>query len=307
MRNGVSDFSLANPIYKGATVTFYTVLAGVKTATKATLYAGLTGSSTLSNPQQLDSDGKFLAPVYVDEPVIAAITGLTIPDHDTGIIQAVLSAGSLADVLDDLAASSGSSLVGFIQSGAGAVATTVQAKLRERVSVLDFGASSAASASVNTAAIQAAIDSLTTGGTVFFPKGNYKINNTLYTSRNYNGSTLQYYPVNLIGEGRGATQITHDTGATGVMIWVGNYTQDTTTDVYQSRYCSVQDITLNTVVGTTYGFRFRQNYSLFLKDVVVQGTNVGGSPNAFGLRLALRGYISRLRRNSTRQQERRSA
>ena len=39
-----------------------------------------------------------------------------------------------------LAAPSGSSLVGYLPAGTGAVATTVQAKLRESVSVLDFGA-----------------------------------------------------------------------------------------------------------------------------------------------------------------------
>lgn len=39
-----------------------------------------------------------------------------------------------------LAAANGSSLVGFQQAGTGAVATTVQAKLRETVSVKDFGA-----------------------------------------------------------------------------------------------------------------------------------------------------------------------
>jgi len=39
-----------------------------------------------------------------------------------------------------LAASSGASLMGYLPAGAGAVATTVQSKLRESVSVLDFGA-----------------------------------------------------------------------------------------------------------------------------------------------------------------------
>lgn len=38
----------------------------------------------------------------------------------------------------DLAGSSGSSLIGFIQAGSGAVATTVQTKLRERISAFDF-------------------------------------------------------------------------------------------------------------------------------------------------------------------------
>lgn len=41
---------------------------------------------------------------------------------------------------DDLAAPTGSSLVGFIQAGTGAVARTAQAKLRESVTVQDFGA-----------------------------------------------------------------------------------------------------------------------------------------------------------------------
>lgn len=140
MRNSIQDFSLANRIYSGATVTFWTVSAGVKTATKATLYSGLTGTTTLTNPQSLDSDGKFQQPVYIDAPVIATVSGLTIADHDTGIVQAVLSAASLNDVYDDFASTAtgkGSALIGHIASGVSAVATTVQAKLRQTVSVSD--------------------------------------------------------------------------------------------------------------------------------------------------------------------------
>jgi len=39
-----------------------------------------------------------------------------------------------------LAAPTGSALIGFLQAGSGAVATTVQSKLRENISVIDFGA-----------------------------------------------------------------------------------------------------------------------------------------------------------------------
>lgn len=53
---------------------------------------------------------------------------------------AIVAADALSTKAATLAASSGSSLVGFIQSGTGAVSTTVQSKLRERVSVSDFGA-----------------------------------------------------------------------------------------------------------------------------------------------------------------------
>lgn len=86
MRTAVKDFALANRLYAGATVTFYTVSGGAKTATKATLYAAPTGSTTLGNPQVLGSDGKLKQAVYIDVPTIATIEALTVPDHDTGII-----------------------------------------------------------------------------------------------------------------------------------------------------------------------------------------------------------------------------
>ena len=87
VRVSVQDFSLANPIYKGATVTFYTVdVNGVKTTTKATLYAGPTGTTELTNPVTLGTDGKFQAAVYIEDPVVAAVSGLTTADHETGVI-----------------------------------------------------------------------------------------------------------------------------------------------------------------------------------------------------------------------------
>ena len=49
-------------------------------------------------------------------------------------------ASIIKQVSDSLSASSGSSLVGYLPSGTGAVATMVQAKLRESVSIIDFGA-----------------------------------------------------------------------------------------------------------------------------------------------------------------------
>ena len=68
------------------------------------------------------------------------------------------------------------SLTPYLPAGTGAVATTVQAKLRESVSVKDFGAVGDG-VTDDTAAIQAAINSITaTGGAVYFPvPGIYKV------------------------------------------------------------------------------------------------------------------------------------
>ena len=86
-RTSLADFALANTVYAGATLTVYGVLAGAKdTTNKPTLYDAITGTGTLANPQVLDSEGKFNAPVYVDEATILQITGLSIGDHDSGII-----------------------------------------------------------------------------------------------------------------------------------------------------------------------------------------------------------------------------
>lgn len=84
---------------------------------------------------------------------------------------------SVGSSLVDIAAPSGSSLVGYLPAGTGAVSTTVQTKLRERVSVLDFGAVGDGSTD-DTAAIQAAMN---TGKDVYFPytANTYKVTSTL--------------------------------------------------------------------------------------------------------------------------------
>ena len=91
-RTTIPDFNLNNPIYAGATVTVYTVdSSGVRTTILATLYEDLTSDETLENPQDLDSEGRFAVPVYVEEPVILVISGLlNAPDHETGVVAANL-------------------------------------------------------------------------------------------------------------------------------------------------------------------------------------------------------------------------
>ena len=102
-----------------------------------------------------------------------------------------LQAGSS---LIDLAASAGASLIGFIHAGIGAIKRTVQDKMRETVSVLDFGAVGDG-VTDDTAAIQKAIDAVAVGGgTVLFPAGRtYIVAGSL--------SVLQKSSVCLVGQG----------------------------------------------------------------------------------------------------------
>lgn len=93
--------------------------------------------------------------------------------------------------------------VEYNPGGLGSVLTTVQEKLRESVSVFDFGALGDGVAD-DTAAIQAAVDAVTAagGGILFFPAGQYLITtHILIAAPN----------VLLVGEGAGATIIRQTT------------------------------------------------------------------------------------------------
>lgn len=111
------------------------------------------------------------------------------------------SADAVSDtVLAEFSDSSGSSLVGFLQAGSGATSRTVQSKLRESVSVLDFGADSTGAAD-STTAIQSAINS--GAARIYFPAGTYKISSALLITS----------PVLLCGDGPKSSVI-RQTGAT---------------------------------------------------------------------------------------------
>lgn len=86
-RGTIPDFQLANPLYTAAQVSFYEVDEdGESTGVLATLYAEPTGVQTVGNPQNLDSEGKFVAPIYIEGPVIAEVVGPNVGSHTTGII-----------------------------------------------------------------------------------------------------------------------------------------------------------------------------------------------------------------------------
>jgi hypothetical protein len=110
---------------------------------------------------------------------------MTVKDKQGRIVVNVLDATSASNLATSLSSSSGSSLVGFIQGGTGAVARTVQSKMREIVSVQDFGAVGNGVAD-DTDAIAAAIAYVSSigGGCVMFPPGVYACSYSL-TVPNY--------------------------------------------------------------------------------------------------------------------------
>lgn len=163
----------------------YSYSAG--TTTPLVTYTDQAGTSANTNPVILDARGE--ASVWLGTgPYKLRLTTAT--DVDIWTVDDIYSEGALS--MQELLSSAGSSLVGFIQSGTGATYRTVQSKLRDTVSVKDFGAVGDGVAN-DTAAIQAAIDAVAAagGGTVLVPKGSYVCTTTITLKRG----------VNLVGEG----------------------------------------------------------------------------------------------------------
>lgn len=154
-----------NPLVGGK---LYSYAAG--TSTPLATYTDSTGGSANTNPVILDSRGE--ANVWL----ASASYKLVLKDYNDVTIWTVDNIDAIS-VLSTLAASGGSNLIGFIQSGTGAVATTVQTRLRQTLSVKDFGATGDGSTD-DTTAIQNALNA-GSGRTVYFPAGTYRISTTL--------------------------------------------------------------------------------------------------------------------------------
>lgn len=88
---------------------------------------------------------------------------------------------AIQEEVDDLAAGSGSSLIGFVSAGGGASARTVQARLRQTVSVKDFGAVGDG-VTDDTAALQAAANyaATLTAPILVVDAGDYYISGAVY-------------------------------------------------------------------------------------------------------------------------------
>lgn len=150
-----------NPLTGGK---LYSYAAG--TTTPQAAYTSASGATPLSNPIILDSAGRIATgEIWITAGsnykfVLKTSTDTTLAtwDNITGI--------------NGTGITSNASSVTYDPAGTGAVSTTVQAKLREFVSVKDFGALGDGTTN-DTAAIQAAIDS--GKGGIYFPEGKYRV------------------------------------------------------------------------------------------------------------------------------------
>lgn len=151
----------------------YTYDAG--TTTPRPTYADSAGAVPNTNPVVLDARGEatvFWSGAYkvvlkdADDALVWAVDGVTSADTLPNSLDAQLRAD-----LASAAAGKGSELMGHIAAGAGSAQRTVQGKLRERLSVLDFGADPTGAA-YSTAAFNAL---LATGRRGFVPAGTYRV------------------------------------------------------------------------------------------------------------------------------------
>lgn len=201
----------------------------------------------------------------------------------SGAIAATNVQGAINEIVSDLAASSGSSLVGFLQSGTGATARTTQAKLRDVVSVKDFGAVGDG-VTDDTAAIQTALNNVRdTGNALSFPSGAYKVTSTLTLLRNTTNGPEQY-----VIEGNGATLDFSGSGLTA-----GNLFSLGATSQANGHDTGLIDIANLRIIGPETGSPFAGNtpatsvvglslgyaLNITLRNVYVQGCYIGVKTN----------------------------
>lgn len=217
------------------------------------IFATKTGSIPLS-----ELDANFATPITVGTTSIAlgdtaaSISNVSLVNPTLGtpasgtLTNCTIPQLSSYATTSSLAASTGSTLVGTIQSGTGATARTVGSKLNDIVSVKDFGAvgdwnGTTQTGTDNTAAFQAAIAALGSNG-ILEITGHYLVSSPLI---------INMFGITLKGAGVGTSSI------------IGNHTSGPVIQ-FRKSYCSIDGLIVD---ATTV--RKSAVYSLLNSGVIV--------------------------------------
>lgn len=155
-------------------------------------------------------------------------------DNDAALISTSAAPGNawttVQGFIGYLISSAGSSVLGFVQAGANAIARTLQDKAREVVSITDFVGCDPTGASSSTAAVQAAITKLGSYGTITLPAGTFAFNADVGSAR-----------INFKGAGLGKTIIKSYTAGGAAIVYAANTSWD---------FVFVEDMTITGDAGT---------------------------------------------------------
>jgi len=251
---GQTVFTLTTMQYQPGTNSLSVFVDGVNQYGPGASYAYQETSSTVvtfTSGLHVGADVKFTT-----SAINASSAGDATQIAFTGFNGAV---GTVADLADN----NGADLVGFLQNGSGAIARSAQNKMRDVVSVKDFGAVGNGMAN-DTAAVQAAWDAVAAqgGGTIFFPTGTYLCNLVGRGDDN----------VSLLGTGHGSVLKSYAPNN-----WAVKYNNG-----FPSLAISVQNISFrdDTNARTTHGLYVNTGTGFSLRNVAFYGLGIGFCENA---------------------------
>jgi hypothetical protein len=182
--------------------------------------------------QMIDTLGRALkfpiaeTPTTDALPSLASRIGKFMGFDSSGNPVALSGTGNDSALRTDLAASTGSSLAGWLQTGAGTTARTVQSKLRDIVALADMTGFDASGVATNTAALAAAVVLMgTNGGDIYLGAGDLLFSTTAQIARD---------GVMLRGRSASSTRIINGSANTSAIKFgdgVSTYSRNGITDV----------------------------------------------------------------------------
>ena len=224
----------------------FTYLAG--TTTPATAYTSSQGNVAWTNPIVLDAAGRVSGSgeIWLTQNTIYKFALKDANDVLIGTYDNISGISSFTLPIS-------STNVTYTPAGGGAVDTTVQAKLRESVSVLDFGADPTGVTSSSTAIANAIASLPSGGGVITFPPGTY------LGRININRSNVKI-------DGFGATLVSDGTNPAIKIQLVG----DTIVNV------CVYGLTVNGVNTATHGVRIVRGTRIMIDNLFIKNFNDHG-------------------------------